>query len=212
MTKTRDKILQTACDLFNQHGYFPVTIRQIATALGISSGNLNYHFRTREDILETLYFDMVTHFDARVAALPQQEFSLAQMRDDILGSMKIMLEYRFFWTDLYQLLRQSDRIQDHFNTALQNRKQGYAFLFQALRERQWLRPAAFPDEYELLAKPMIHFSNTWLYAAVLYPEIKIDDAYINQQADALLLMLHPYFRAEEQVNLLQFLGYADKPG
>lgn len=41
----RDKILETAIELFNKKGYAYVTLRDISDALNISPGNLTYYFK-----------------------------------------------------------------------------------------------------------------------------------------------------------------------
>lgn len=206
MSKTKFRILKTARTLFNERGFLKVTIRQIAEALDMSSGNLNYHYRKREDILEALYFEMVQHFDARVAALPQQEISFEQIRTDIYSSMLIMLEYRFFWTDLYQLLQLTPTINAHFQAVLQNRTAGYTFLFASLQKKELMRPPAFEDEHTFLGNQMIHFGNTWLYGAVLYPDNKLDNEYAEQQATTLLMMLYPYLTEKGQGALRAAVG------
>lgn len=52
--KTREKIIETALNLFNEKGYANVGVREIARNLGISPGNLSYHFSRKEDILFVL--------------------------------------------------------------------------------------------------------------------------------------------------------------
>lgn len=52
--KTRDKIIQIALEFFNKKGYANVGVREIARSLGISPGNLSYHFSKKEDILFVL--------------------------------------------------------------------------------------------------------------------------------------------------------------
>ena len=68
MNNTKEKILAAALKLFNEFGYSNVTIRMIASDLGISSGNLNYHFSNRIEILEALYFQMELVIDSRMDA------------------------------------------------------------------------------------------------------------------------------------------------
>jgi len=51
---TRDRILETCRTLFNEHGPAEVTTAEIAHSVGISEGNLHYHFRRKEQILAAL--------------------------------------------------------------------------------------------------------------------------------------------------------------
>lgn len=54
MEDTRQRILDTAAELFARQGYHAVTMRAIAGALGISVGNLTYHFPRKQDIASAL--------------------------------------------------------------------------------------------------------------------------------------------------------------
>lgn len=47
----RGRLLATAARLFRERGYAGTTVRDIAGALGILSGSLFHHFRSKEDIL-----------------------------------------------------------------------------------------------------------------------------------------------------------------
>lgn len=50
----RDEILDAAKALFIVKGYHGVSIQDIADAIGISKGNLTYHFNKKETIMEAL--------------------------------------------------------------------------------------------------------------------------------------------------------------
>ncbi|MBT7952321.1 MAG: TetR/AcrR family transcriptional regulator, partial [Gammaproteobacteria bacterium] len=47
-------ILEAARDIFVEQGYASLTMRKVATKAGISIGNLNYYYRTKEDLLRDL--------------------------------------------------------------------------------------------------------------------------------------------------------------
>ncbi|MFC3912958.1 TetR/AcrR family transcriptional regulator [Pseudaeromonas sharmana] len=53
--KTKDKIIHAAIELFNLQGEQNVTTNHIAAHLGMSPGNLYYHFRNKEDIIQAIF-------------------------------------------------------------------------------------------------------------------------------------------------------------
>ena len=60
----RDAILDAARSVFMELGYSRFTMRKVATAAGISLGNLNYHFPRKDDLLKAL-LEMI--FDGYIA-------------------------------------------------------------------------------------------------------------------------------------------------
>jgi len=50
----RDTIVDVANDLFHKQGYNMTSIADIANQIGITKGNLQYHFRSKEDLLVTV--------------------------------------------------------------------------------------------------------------------------------------------------------------
>jgi AcrR family transcriptional regulator len=53
-TETKERILQAALDLFAIHGFSTVSVRDIGRAVGIKVSSLYYHFKNKDDILNTL--------------------------------------------------------------------------------------------------------------------------------------------------------------
>ena len=51
---TRDRIIDTAIQQFNKRGYELVTLAELAEILGISRGNLAYHFKEKDLILDEI--------------------------------------------------------------------------------------------------------------------------------------------------------------
>jgi len=52
---TRERILEECRRLFNERGPAEVTTAEISAAVGISEGNLHYHFRRKEQMVEALF-------------------------------------------------------------------------------------------------------------------------------------------------------------
>ncbi len=202
MKSRREQILIASRNLFNLFGYSNVTIRMIALELQISSGNLNYHFKKREDILEALYFEMVAPFDERVKEMDVKKISLQSIKEDVVSSMERMLAYQFFWTDMFNLLKLNEQIRQHFESVYQTRFQGYRLLFKALLANNHLQAFQHEMEEDLLIERMINFGNTWLYNSFLYRK-KVDSKYIDLQANQWLLMLYPYLTESAQKDFEQ---------
>ncbi len=55
-------ILDAARDIFMDEGYTSLTMRKVATKANISIGNLNYYYRTKEDLLRDLLEYVITPY------------------------------------------------------------------------------------------------------------------------------------------------------
>ncbi len=204
MKSTKEKILDNSRHLFNEQSYSSVTIRMIAKSLKMSSGNLNYHFKKREEILEALYFEMTREFDYRLLNFPKMEASINQLKIEIKLTMKRMIDYQFFWTDLYNILNLNDNIKTHFHKIYDARFESYIFLFTQLKKNKLMKASIMDWECQNLAEQMINYSNTWLYSTVLYGG-RIKESIIEKKANTLLSILYPYLTVKGKKKLYQII-------
>ena len=56
---TRDLILEVALVLLNERGESIVTSVDLANEMNISPGNLYYHFKGKEQVVEELYLSLI---------------------------------------------------------------------------------------------------------------------------------------------------------
>lgn len=61
-TETRERILEESLKLFAEKGYSATGIDEIARGVGITKSVIYYHFKNKEDILQTLIQDAFTQF------------------------------------------------------------------------------------------------------------------------------------------------------
>jgi AcrR family transcriptional regulator len=64
---TRQRIQDVALDLFVEHGYEKTSLREIAERLDVTKAALYYHFKTKEDILVSLFADRAEPLDDLIA-------------------------------------------------------------------------------------------------------------------------------------------------
>ncbi|MFJ8941236.1 TetR/AcrR family transcriptional regulator [Streptomyces sp. NPDC102365] len=60
---TRQRIQDVAIELFAEQGYEKTSLREIAERLDVTKAALYYHFKTKEDILISLFEDMTRPMD-----------------------------------------------------------------------------------------------------------------------------------------------------
>ncbi|MBP3892628.1 MAG: TetR/AcrR family transcriptional regulator [Atopobiaceae bacterium] len=76
---TKRRIVEAALDLFSQYGFEAVRVEQIATRVGIKAPSLYKHFKSKQEIFDTILQMMDEHHEAQVASL---QMSLPNARDD----------------------------------------------------------------------------------------------------------------------------------
>lgn len=87
---TRTRIQQIALDLFTEHGYEATSLREIAERLGVTKAALYYHFRTKDEIIESLVQDRVAGISELLEWAGDQPRS-AEVRREFLRRYSDML-------------------------------------------------------------------------------------------------------------------------
>ncbi len=114
-------ILDTARRLFNERGLGNVTVRQIAEKVGISSGNLTYHFEKRGEIVEGVFEDLQKLEEKFLQLYSQTALNEVQLKRLMKAHAKAMFDYRFFWIDFVQVGRESLKSQKALDQLMNNR-------------------------------------------------------------------------------------------
>lgn len=164
---TKQKILKKALELFNSDGVKEVTLRRIASSLEISQGNLNYHFKTKNNIISALYFELVSKLDTEMSKILVEQPIISFLYESSLVSMNIMYHYRFITKDLYKVLQADEKLKRHYMELQKLRKSQYDYLFQKMVHEELLREEELHEEYSRLYQRMNILGDNWVYAADL---------------------------------------------
>ncbi|MCX4691286.1 TetR/AcrR family transcriptional regulator [Streptomyces sp. NBC_01408] len=73
---TRQRIQDVALELFAEQGYEKTSLREIAERLEVTKAALYYHFKTKEDIIISLFEDLTRPIDELIAWAEKQPGSL----------------------------------------------------------------------------------------------------------------------------------------
>ncbi|SBS71029.1 TetR/AcrR family transcriptional regulator [uncultured Microbacterium sp.] len=79
--RTRALLRDIALRSFRERGYDDTTIRYIAGEAGVSVGTTNYHFASKNDLVQELYLDVQTaHREVALALLGDESDLIARLR------------------------------------------------------------------------------------------------------------------------------------
>ena len=187
---TKEKIIEQSKSLFNKQGIQTTTLRQIASALGMSQGNLNYHFKTKQDIIECLYFDLVDKLNEEMATMTESFSSISTLYASAGISMQIFFEYRFLLRDIYLIFRENEKVKKHYIELQDVRKKQFMHLYNSMIQEGMLRPEEFTNEYERLYERMMIVGDNWVNASELFMEFIKEP--IGYYQDLLFEMIYPY--------------------
>lgn len=112
--KTKDRIVQASRELFNDFGVHAITTNHIAAHLGISPGNLYYHFRNKEDIIRSIYANYVDQMNASFIVDHNEMMTLSQIAAYAEQVIINQWEYRFFYSGITDILQRDDSIKERY--------------------------------------------------------------------------------------------------
>lgn len=109
-----ERIIDISQKLFNEEGERKISTNHIAQHLGISPGNLYYHFANKDEIIVQLfqrYSGSLLDY-LRQTGLPE---NIAGIEGYLGGIYDILWEYRFLFSDVNTLLARSKQLLGEHN-------------------------------------------------------------------------------------------------
>ena len=88
--KTKDKILEAALELFSRRGFSAVSVRDIATAVGVRESAMYRHFPSKQAVFDKLlerYLEQSKAFMASIHAQPSKDPAEMEQAADFYGQL-----------------------------------------------------------------------------------------------------------------------------
>lgn len=130
--KTRDRILQASLQLFNELGERSVTTNHIAVHLGMSPGNLYYHFRNKQQIIAELFAAYEHQVDGFLSVPEGRPLEIADKARYLESIFRGLWEYRFLHRDLEHLLNSDPDLAQRYRIFSQRCVQSGQTIYQGL--------------------------------------------------------------------------------
>ncbi len=212
--RTAERILEVTLELFNRFGEPNVSTTLISAELGISPGNLYYHYPAKDELINSLY----DRYERALNELLNASDNVRDVEDAwfFLHSLfELIWQYRFLYRDLNDLLSKNRRLETHFQWVLKNKTRSVKAMLDSLNRTG----AACIDsrELEATATSMVVVLTYWLsFEYVRDPRNALEpgsaQSALLRGAHHVLSLLTPYLEDGQRHHLQALVGaYQTEP-
>jgi len=163
--QTKERILAAALKLFNERGTEVVTVRHIAQAIGISHGNLCYHYPNTDAIVVSLYQQLVARISDQITTVLAAGFELPLLMQMADHTMASLYEYRFLMLDFAGIMRRIPAVREQHQALIGQRSAVFRHVLEHLRSNGLLRPELYPGYDEHLLTQLFLVGDFWVASA-----------------------------------------------
>jgi len=188
--KTRERILQVALQLFNNEGEAQVSTVDIAAVLGISPGNLYYHFRGKEAIIEALFDEFEVEIRQVLTAPIRRPLAIEDNWIFIYIVFEEINDFRFFYYALSSILERCPDLRPRMMRLLKLKRDTVEAMLTSL-EKEGVVAFQEGERKALAARIAAHFTFWLQYRDLTAPDSKGRDI-INDGVYETLLQIAPY--------------------
>ncbi len=163
---TKEKILDAALEMFSQYGYAGTNIRELTASLGLVKSSMYKHFKSKEEIWNTLLDELIAYYEARfgsveqlppVPASPEELVSLTmRLVNFTVHDEKVVKTRKLLTIEQFRDGRARDLATKYFLTGLAGM---FTPLFAGMMDRGLLRrddPAMLAFAYTAPISALIH--------------------------------------------------------
>jgi len=189
LAKTKQKICDAALKLFNRDGLKNVRLQHIADEAFVSVGNLAYHYKNMEAILEVLY-EGVTQKQRELLA----EYRIVPLFDNLeklfAGTFHLQQAYIFFYLDTLEIIRTYPKIGTAHRAHIQSKVSQMELMLDFNSARGALIPEPTENAYKQLARSLWRSMDFWHLQHTITEE---KPATVENYSETIWQLLIPYF-------------------
>ena len=211
--RTAERIASVTLDLFNRYGEPHVSTTLISSELGISPGNLYYHFPSKDQLVNHLY----DQYEASMLALLDAGGDVQDIEDAwffLHTLFEKVWDHRFLYRDLNHLLSGNRHLETHFHAVLERKTLALRQMLESLAQAGLMQIG--PETVRTLSASMAVMVTYWLsYEYVRDPRHAMEpesaSSAMGRGAQHVLGLLTPYLASPELQQHLMALTSAYAP-
>ena len=199
----KERIIEKSVLLFNEKGFFNVSIQEIAKSLEISPGNLTYHFPKKEHLLELIQQRIIDR-PGKPIMPGDRAPDLRHLEAIFKEFFAVQREFSFFFTNLPYLQHEYPGILSQYEAVSLQRLNEARTLVDAYVRSGWLKYEDDVVNHETLIKN-IWISNTFwqLQSALLGGRNEFEEAMYHVWSTLLPYLTDQGLQEYYQINAIQ---------
>ncbi len=147
--------------LFNEEGVEKISTRHIAQSMGISVGNLHYHYANKHEVILKLQAGFIEKSDALALKLVELAPSAASFQLIIAETFSLIHDYRFLFNERLFLSRRIHAIEVMFREMIEKRREEFLVQVEWLKSQGLIRTDLPNEQYDFLFDQIVMLYNSW---------------------------------------------------
>lgn len=190
---TKQRIIQTAVQLFNEQGVGKVSTNHIAAAASISPGNLYYHFKNKSEIIRSILTIMYEEWNEVWYIEEQMQLEQKHLEQKLIQNFEILWRYRFFYREALSLFQADESLRQQHNAMMETRLVEQQAFIQRFIECGVLHIQADSEQLQKLLLSCWIIANNWLSFLEMNGQ-PIDEAGLQKGVSLIWAILTPYLK------------------
>lgn len=200
----KEMIVETARQMFNELGSTNVSTKLIASKMGISPGNLYYHFHNKEEIIRSIYDQIAIVMDELFFDFPNglSEEGIAKFYPQLIRLQK---HFCFFYKEISVLISKDPGLRTTYKIRSERIIAQFINIYDQWVELSIMKPFKSAEERDTLAVNAWTLGQLWItHADILYEYIPSDVTH--QEIMRVHALMRPYFSAKSNRKLEKMLN------
>lgn len=189
--ETQALIIKTALQLFNEHSSGAISTNRVAEACDISKGNLHYHFKTKKEIIQSIFKGIADEMNASWYQ-DHLDPSVRHLAEMFARQLLLIHAYRFFYREMPALLRSDPVLLRRYQ---ENRDKRMAAMEVYFKELSRAGVMNFKQSDSLITSLVVStwiISDNWLNY-IEFKKLEATSEKIVEGYAMMLGILRPYF-------------------
>lgn len=208
--RTAERILEVTLELFNRFGEPNVSTTLISSELGISPGNLYYHYPAKDELINALF----ERYERSLGELLDAGGDVRDVEDAwfFLHSLfELIWGYRFLYRDLNDLLSRNRLLETRCQAVLENKTRAVRGMLAAMEHAGAVDMGGGAMEPEAVATAMVVVLTYWLsFEYVRDPRHALEPGHAQRAlmrgAYHALILLAPYLAPGQRAHMQRLAG------